>query len=70
MSGSVISKLKESCNCNIVIGEIRDKKSLKTKRKAPRRKRDEYYGEGHLKLCTVEGTRANIEKCLDQIKDR
>lgn len=66
--GNFINKLKEECRCNVVLKEqVVGKKS---KKKPPRRKKDQAYGEGTIKLCCLEGTRANIDKCLDLIKDK
>jgi len=69
-AGTFINKLKTNCNCNVIIGDIKDKKSLKTTKRKPTRKRDEWYGEGQLKQCSVEGTRSNIDKCLDLIREK
>jgi len=66
--GNFINKLKEECRCNVLLKEqVVGKKS---KKKPPRRKKDQAYGEGTMKLCCLEGTRANIDKCLDMIKDK
>lgn len=69
-AGTFINKLKTNSNCNVIIGDIKDKKSLKTTKRKPTRKRDEWYGEGQLKQCSVEGTRSNIDKCLDMVREK
>lgn len=46
-------------------------KETNLKKKAPpRRRKDLEYGDGSLKLACLEGTRGNIDKCLDLLRDR
>lgn len=65
-NGTFIKKLKEDCRVNIILKETREK--LKIKR--PRSRKDQKFGEGTLKLCCIEGTRHNIDKCLDIVKEK
>lgn len=65
--GSFIKKLKEDCRCNIILKEV---VGAKPKKKQPRKKKDQAYGEGTLKICCIEATRSNIDKCLDLLKEK
>jgi len=65
--GSFIKKLKEDCRCNIILKEV---VGSKPKKKQPRKKKDQAYGEGTIKLCCIEATRSNIDKCLDLLKEK
>jgi len=65
--GFSINKLKTTCNCNII---LKDDNKATSQKKVKVKSRDRKYGEGKLNLCIIEGTRANIDKCLDMIKER
>jgi len=65
--GTFIKKLKEDCRCNIILKEV---VGTKPKKKQPRKKKDQAYGEGNIKLCCIEATRSNIDKCLDLLKEK
>jgi len=65
-SGSFIKKLKEDCRVNIILKETREKLKIRK----PRSRKDQKFGEGRLKLCCIEGTRNNIDKCLDIVKEK
>ena len=49
--------------------ESDEKKKKKLKTKKDHRKR-QYLEETELKLCGIEGTRTNIDKCLDKLKEK
>lgn len=66
-AGSSINKLKNMCNCNII---VRDDHNTTSQKRVKVKSRDRKFGEGKLNLCIIEGTRANIDKCLDIIKER
>jgi len=66
-NGTFIKKLKEDCCVNIILKETVGEKLKKRK---PKSKKDQKFGEGRLKLCCIEGTRINIDKCLDIVKDK
>jgi len=66
-NGTFINKLKEDCRVNIILKETVGEKLRK---KRPKSKKDQKFGEGKLKLCCIEGTRLNIDKCLDIVKDK
>lgn len=66
-NGTFIKKLKEDCCVNIILKETVGEK---LKRKKPKSKKDQKFGEGKLKMCCIEGTRLNIDKCLDIVKDK
>jgi len=68
-NGSHIKKLKSDCNCNVILKDDSQKVSSNQKR-SRLRSRDRKYGDGSLNLCIIEGTRANIDKCLDMIRDK
>ena len=44
-----------------------EKKRRKGKRGHNRRY---YYDEPEMKICCIEGTRTNIDKCLTQLKEK
>lgn len=66
--GTSINKLKSDCNCNIILKD--DSHKVSTQKKHRLRSRDRKYGDGSLNLCIIEGTRPNIDKCLDIIKEK
>jgi len=66
-NGTFIKKLKEECCVNIILKETIGEK---LKKKKPKSKKDQKFGEGKLKLCCIEGTRSNIDKCLDIVKEK
>lgn len=66
-NGTFIKKLKEDCCVNIILKETVGEK---LKKKKPKSKKDQKHGEGKLKLCCIEGTRLNIDKCLDLVKEK
>ena len=45
-----------------------EKKKKKLKNKKDHRKK--YWVEEEIKLAGIEGTRANIDKCLDRLKEK
>jgi len=65
--GASINKLKTTCNCNII---VKDDHSTHSQKRVKVKSRDRRYGEGKLNLCIIEGTRSNIDKCLDIIKEK
>jgi len=65
--GASINKLKSTCNCNII---VKDDHSTSNQKRVKVKSRDRKYGEGKLNLCIIEGTRSNIDKCLDIIKEK
>jgi len=65
-NGTFIKKLKEECRCNITLKEL-EKDKPKKKGKS-RGKKDSKLSDGVMKVCSLEGTRAGIDKCLDIIK--
>jgi len=65
-NGTFIKKLKDDCRVNIILKETREKLKIKK----PRSRKDQKFGEGMLKLCCIEGTRHNIDKCLDIVKEK
>lgn len=67
INGTFIKKLKEDCLCNIVLKETEGIKPKKSSRN-PRSKKDQRFSDGIVKVCSIEGTRANIDKCLDIVK--
>lgn len=67
-SGAHINKLKTVTNCNIILKDLKETKSQQKKIRL--KPRDRQFGEGKLNLCIIEGTRTNIDKCLDLIKDK
>jgi len=71
--GRSITELKNSCRVNIWLkerpAESDEKKKKKLKTKKDHRKR-QYLEETELKLCGIEGTRTNIDKCLDKLKEK
>jgi len=66
--GSNINKMKTGCNCNIILKDDNKKSSYTNQKRSRPRSRDRYYGDGSLNLCIIEGTRSNIDKCLDLVK--
>ena len=70
-NGGDIKKLKEECGCNIVLkdGGSRASRAKKTSRQS-RGRRENRQEEEETKLCSLEGTRAAIDKCLDIIKNK
>jgi A-kinase anchor protein 1 len=66
--GAAINKLKTSCGCNVI---VRDDYTIQNQRRGKLRSNRRYgHGEGHLNLVMLEGTRNNIDKCLDTIRER
>jgi len=66
-NGTFIKKLKDDCRVNIILKETAGEKIQKKK---PKSKKDQKFGEGKLKVCCIEGTRGNIDKCLDILKEK
>jgi len=69
--GSNIKKMKSDCNCNIILKDDNKKSSNSNQTNQKRsklRSRDRRFGDGTLNLCIIEGTRTNIDKCLDVVK--
>lgn len=73
-NGTFIKKLKEDCRCNITLKEAEGVRPRKTATKSSKRKEKErrkaVEEEGALKVCSIEGTRASIDKCLDIVKQK
>lgn len=63
--GDSINKLKSTCNCNVIVRDDNNHYQKRSKLKS----RDGRHGEGRMNLVILEGTRANIDKCLDTIKE-
>jgi len=71
-NGIYIKKLKEECRCNIILKEtegVKPKKAgkMKNRRNGGRQQTSQGQG-GDYKVCSIEGTRASIDKCLDIVK--
>jgi len=60
-NGAFIKQLKDDCSVNIMLKEREKKKKSKNKK-------DIKVEEFDIKLVCIEGTRSNIDKCLDRIK--
>jgi len=73
-NGTFIKKLKEECRCNITLKEAEGVRPRKVATKSSKRKEKErrkaVEEEGALKVCSIEGTRASIDKCLDIVKQK
>jgi len=69
-SGSNIKKMKQLCNCNITLKDDSRKSNSSNQKRHQSNSRDRSQGEYSSNLCIIEGTRANIDKCLDLIRDR
>jgi len=67
-NGAHIKKLKETCNCNITLKDNVNKS--KRNRGNGRSRNDRSDSAGSLNLCIIEGTRSNIDKCLDMVRDK
>jgi len=71
--GRSITELKNSHRVNIWLKElasdIEEKKKKKLKNKKDYRKKP-CFEDTEMKLCGIEGTRANIDKCLDKLKEK
>jgi len=63
--GRFINRLKEECKCNVILKESDSKKKC-----PPKRRKDREWGDGSLKVCCLEGTRPNIDRCLDLLRER
>jgi len=63
--GESINKLKSTCSCNVIVRDDNVQYQKRSKLKS----RDGKYGEGRMNLVILEGTRTNIDKCLDTIKE-
>lgn len=60
-SGCFINELMSATSCNVIIDDIRDKITEKSPEKG---ELIEY------KRCSIEGTRSNIDSCLDMIREK
>jgi len=75
-NGIYIKKLKEECRCNIILKETegtKPKKAGKIKKGRNGRQQQQQnssQGQGEHKVCSIEGTRASIDKCLDIVKQK
>jgi len=70
-NGTYIKKLKEECRCNIILMETEGAKPKKAgKMKKGRNGRQQTSQGGDYKVCSIEGTRASIDKCLDIVKQK
>lgn len=67
-NGVHINKLKAATNCNIILKDLKETKSQQKKIRL--KPRDRQFGEGKQNLCIIEGTRSNIDKCLDLVKEK
>jgi len=65
--GVFINELKE-LGVQIHLKEIPQERKKSKRRKDYRRRH--YYDEPEVKLCCVEGTRTNIDKCLTKLKEQ
>jgi len=65
-NGAFIKKLKEDCRCNIILKEYEGDKPKKKGKS--RNKKETKYSDGVTKVCSIEGTRSSIDKCLDLVK--
>lgn len=75
IAGANINKMKAECQCNITLkDEHYSNRSSKQKNDQGRgRGRDRSsrrHDDGHMNLCILEGTRINIDKCLDIIRQK
>lgn len=71
-NGIYIKKLKDECRCNIILKEtdgVKPKKAGKNKKGRNGRQPATSQG-GEIKMCSIEGTRASIDKCLDIVKQK
>jgi len=71
-NGIYIKKLKEECRCNIILKEaegVKPKKGGKSKKGRNGRQVNKEQ-QGEHKVCSIEGTRASIDKCLDIVKQK
>jgi len=73
-NGIYIKKLKEECRCNIILKEVegvKPKKGGKSKKgRNGRQMNSKDQQQGEHKVCSIEGTRASIDKCLDIVKQK
>jgi len=69
-AGNNINRMKELCNCNITLKDDSRKSNSSNQKRHHSKSRDRSQGEYSSNLCIIEGTRANIDKCLDLIRDR
>ena len=75
VEGTFINELKKDCRVNIHLREIsseeKKRKKLRQRRDYSSRRKDNYYEEPtFLKLCAIEGTRSNIDRCLNKLKKK
>ena len=75
VEGTFINELKKDCSVNIHLREIsseeKKKKKLRQRRDYSSRRRGNYYDEPViLKLCAIEGTRNNIDRCINKLKKK
>ena len=75
VEGTFINELKKDCSVNIHLREIsseeKKKKKLRQRRDYSSRRRGNYYDEPvTLKLCAIEGTRSNIDRCINKLKKK
>jgi len=74
-NGIYIKKLKEECRCNIILKETEGTKpkkagKIKKGRNGRQQQQNSSQGQGEHKVCSIEGTRASIDKCLDIVKQK
>jgi len=77
VEGTFINELKKDCSVNIHLREISSEEKKRKKLRQRRdysssgRRRNNYYEEPTiLKLCAIEGTRSNIDRCLNKLRKK
>ena len=73
IEGTFINELKTECSVNIILRELSGESEKLKKRKLKHKKdfnRRRHYDDSAVKLCIVEGTRANIDKCLNKLRKK
>jgi len=69
-NGTYIKKLKEECRCNIILMETEGAKPKKAGKMKKGRNGRQQTSQADYKVCSIEGTRASIDKCLDIVKQK
>ena len=67
--GEYIKDLKNELHININLKELPEERKKRRKGKRGYNRRY-YYNEPEMKICCIEGTRTNIDKCLTQLKEK
>lgn len=68
--GRTITELKSDYHVNIWLKDLPVENEKKKKKLKKRDNRKKYLVEEEIKLACIEGTRANIDKCLDKLKEK